>query len=328
MKGMSVEDEASHVPEPPLEEPVDTEPDPAEHTGLRRSTTKRMIGGVASGIAERFDIDANVVRAVFVILACLWGFGAAVYLILWVLVPRAGERESTPEEQELSDTKEKRASLLRTTAMVLGVLCVGLLFLAFYTHGPRWGSGVGAAWLVFLVILAVLSFRGSASRFSFGRLFSALFLVVVSLIVLAGGGFLAFVAMTGVPITGGIGDNVYTPTTLSQVHSTYRTSFGSMTVDLAQVPFAGQTLKVTATVAVGELTIDVPRGVVVDVAAQNGVHSIDYPQGFNHFSVAPVSGAHQAHLELKVKVGVGQLELVRSGIRTGPSPPPAAPPVG
>jgi phage shock protein PspC (stress-responsive transcriptional regulator) len=328
MEGMSAEDEVSQLPDPPSQEPVTGEPEAAEPTGLRRSTTRRMIGGVASGIGERFDIDANVVRAVFVILACLWGFGAAVYLILWVLVPRAGEREATNEERELSDAKEKRRSLLRTAAMVLGVLCIGLLFLAFYTHGPRWGSGVGAAWLVFLVILAVLSFRGSASRFTFGRLLSALFLVVVSLVVLVGGGFLAFVAMTGVPITGGIGDNVYAPTTLSQVHSTYRTSFGVMTVNLAQVPFADQKVKVTATVAVGRLTIEVPAGVVVDLTAQSGVHGINYPQGYYAFYVAPSAGTHQAHLELKVKVGVGQLRLVRSTFHAAPSPPPKAPSIG
>jgi phage shock protein PspC (stress-responsive transcriptional regulator) len=271
-----------------------------------------MIGGVASGIAERFDIDANIVRAVFVILACLFGLGAAIYLILWVLVPRAGEREPTEQEIELSNDKEKKASLLRTAALVAGVVAVGLLFLAFYTHGPRWGSGVGAAWLVFLVLLAVLAMRGPAGRFSFARLFSALFLVVVSLIVLVGGGFLAFVAMTGVPITGGIGDNVYAPTTLAQVHSTYRTSFGAMTVNLEQVPFAGQTVSVTATVAVGQLTIEVPQGVVVDVTAQSGVHNINYPQGYNAFYVAPQAGAHQGHLELKVKVGVGNMELIRA----------------
>jgi phage shock protein C len=332
---MSVDDEAANVSveteEPPVEESVVSEPATEEPTGLRRSTTRRMIGGVASGIAERFDIDANVVRAVFVILACLWGFGAAVYLILWVLVPRAGERDAALEEGEptraAEEKKERKRSLLRTAAMVVGVLCIGLLFLAFYTHGPRWGSGVGAAWLVFLVILAVLSFRGPASRFSLGRLFSALFLVVVSLVILVGGGFLAFVAMTGVPITGGIGDNVYAPTTLSQVHSSYRTSFGAMTVNLAQVPFDGQTVSVTATVAVGELTIDVPAGVVVDVTAQSGVHSINYPQGYSAFYVAPSAGDHQAHLELKVKVGVGQINLIRSHVVSTPSSP-RAPPVG
>jgi len=315
MKAMSIEDNVTDHQEPEatpvVDVPVEAAPASDEPTGLHRSTTHRMIGGVASGIAERFDIDANIVRAIFVILACLFGLGAALYLVLWVLVPRAGEAEPTEQEIEISNDHEKRASLLRLVALVAGVACVGLLFLAFYTHGPRWGSGVGAAWLIFLVILAVLAIRGG-SRFSFGRLFSALFLVVVSLVVLLGGGFLAFVAMTGVPITGGIGDNVYAPTTLAQVHSTYRTSFGAMTVNLEQVPFAGQTVAVTATVAVGELTIEVPAGVVVDVTAQSGVHKINYPQGYNSFYVAPLSGSHQGHLELKVKVGVGSLQLIRA----------------
>jgi hypothetical protein len=101
-----------------------------------------------------------------------------------------------------------------------------------------------------------------------------------------------------------------------------------MTVNLSQVPFADQTVKVTATVAVGELTIEVPAGVVVDVTAQSGVHNINYPQGYNAFYVAPSARTNQAHLELKVKVGVGQLRLVRSTYHVTTPPPPRVPTLG
>jgi phage shock protein PspC (stress-responsive transcriptional regulator) len=303
---MDIEDDVTNTAH------TETDPTPVEPTALRRSSTKRIIGGVASGIGERFDIDANIVRAVFVVLACLWGFGAAIYLILWVFVPRAGESEVTSEELVITEQEEKRSSRWRAIVLIAGALCLGLIFIAVYTNGPRWGSGVGSAWLIFLVIIAVLSLRGPRRRFTLGRLISGFFLVVVSLLILASGGFLGFVAMTGVPIAGGIGDNVYAPTTIAQVKPVYRTAFGSMTVDLRQVSFSGQTRSVTASVAAGHLTIEVPPGVVVDVTAHSGVQQINYPQGYGTFYVAPKTGTHQAILRLHVSVGVGQIQLIRS----------------
>lgn len=302
--------------------------------GLRRSTSRRVVGGVASGIAERFDIDANIVRAGFVILACLWGFGVAVYLVLWVLVPRAGERPPTPEEDEVSIATEKKRSLWRAAILLVGALCVGLLFVAFYTNGPRWGSGIGTGWLIFLVILAVLSLRGPRQRFTLGRLLSGFFLVVVSLIILVGGGFLAFLAMTGVPISGGVGDNVYTPSAITQVKPVYRTAFGTMTIDLRQVAFAGQSVSLTASVAAGNLTVEVPPGVVVDITAHSGVQSIQYPQGYRNFDLALTPGTHQSVLRLKASVGVGQIRLIRSApgivnFDNFPNPkPPTLPVIG
>jgi phage shock protein C len=54
---------------------------------LYRSREEKMIGGVCGGIAEYFDIDPTLVRAVWVAITLLAGFGIVLYLILWVLVP-------------------------------------------------------------------------------------------------------------------------------------------------------------------------------------------------------------------------------------------------
>ncbi|MGC1419110.1 MAG: PspC domain-containing protein [Acidimicrobiales bacterium] len=289
-----------------------TRAEPSEPVGLRRSSSRRIIGGVASGIAERFDIDANVVRAIFVILACLWGFGVAVYLVLWVLVPRSGDRVTRVEEEESLSGDGKKMTLWRTVLLIAGALVVGLIFLALYTNGPRWGSGIGSAWLILLVVLAVLSLRGPRRRFTLGRLISGFFLVIMSLLILAGGGFLAFLAMTGVPITGGIGNNIYTPTSVAQVRHTYRLAFGSINIDLRQVNFAGQSVSVTASVAAGNLTVEVPPGVVVDITTRGGV-SVNYPQGFQFFEVPSRPALHRSHLKLDASVGVGNIQLIRAG---------------
>jgi phage shock protein C len=54
---------------------------------LFRSVEHRVIGGVAGGLAEYFDIDPVIVRLVFVIVALAGGGGLLVYLILWIVLP-------------------------------------------------------------------------------------------------------------------------------------------------------------------------------------------------------------------------------------------------
>jgi len=55
---------------------------------LYRSSTSRVFGGVAGGIAEYFDIDPIIVRMLFVVIAFAGGGGALVYIILWIAIPQ------------------------------------------------------------------------------------------------------------------------------------------------------------------------------------------------------------------------------------------------
>lgn len=64
---------------------------------LMRSTTDKMVAGVCGGLAEYFDIDATLVRALFVIVTLLGGSGLLIYIILWLVMPEAptmGEPEA------------------------------------------------------------------------------------------------------------------------------------------------------------------------------------------------------------------------------------------
>jgi len=54
---------------------------------ITRSQSERMLGGVAGGLAAYFGIDPLIVRIGFIVLALMNGFGAMLYLVLWVLVP-------------------------------------------------------------------------------------------------------------------------------------------------------------------------------------------------------------------------------------------------
>lgn len=55
---------------------------------LTRSTSDKIIGGVCSGLAKYFEIDVNIVRAIFAIGAVLGaGSFALIYVALWVVLP-------------------------------------------------------------------------------------------------------------------------------------------------------------------------------------------------------------------------------------------------
>ena len=60
----------------------------AETRKLYRSRTNRQVAGVCGGLAEYFNLDATLVRILFVVLAMLGGSGIVLYLAMWIIVPR------------------------------------------------------------------------------------------------------------------------------------------------------------------------------------------------------------------------------------------------
>lgn len=71
----------------------DTTPTPQPNR-LSRPLDGRMLAGVAAAYARRFDVDVNIVRIAFVVSAFFGGFGLAVYLATWALVPDEGADRS------------------------------------------------------------------------------------------------------------------------------------------------------------------------------------------------------------------------------------------
>ncbi len=56
---------------------------------LTRSVHNRQIGGVCSGLARYLEVNATVVRVLYVLLSICTAFsGVLIYLILWALVPQ------------------------------------------------------------------------------------------------------------------------------------------------------------------------------------------------------------------------------------------------
>ena len=54
---------------------------------LYRSKTDRKLAGVCSGPAQYFNVDATLIRVLFVLLAVLGGSGLVLYVAMWIIVP-------------------------------------------------------------------------------------------------------------------------------------------------------------------------------------------------------------------------------------------------
>jgi phage shock protein C len=55
---------------------------------LYRSSSDKKIAGVCGGLAEYFNIDATVIRGIFILLLLPGGFpGFIPYVIIWLLAP-------------------------------------------------------------------------------------------------------------------------------------------------------------------------------------------------------------------------------------------------
>lgn len=78
------------------EEPTTTRQNSAEsaepmaaHKRFFRDPENPILGGVAGGVAAYFNIDVVFVRLFFVLFTMAFGSGIPIYIILWIVTPRA-----------------------------------------------------------------------------------------------------------------------------------------------------------------------------------------------------------------------------------------------
>ena len=60
---------------------------------LYRSTRDRIFGGVCSGLGQYFNVDANIIRLIWVIIAFIWPTSILVYFIMWIIIPKESDQE-------------------------------------------------------------------------------------------------------------------------------------------------------------------------------------------------------------------------------------------
>ena len=257
------------------------------------------------------------------VLACLGGLGVAIYLAMWVLIPRADSDGTVEPERERPPVSTSPWLLV---ALLVGIAVAAAIFISVAAGGARIGPGLAFSWLIFLVVVAIVWLRAPARRLTFGRFFSIVFLGIVSLVILLSGAFMGFLASTGVPLTGGNGSRAWHPTSIDQVRSSYRTQFGSANLDLSNVRFPVTGRDVAVSVAAGTLDVELPPNVVVDLKSHIGAGRVSmysekggyYYSEFYPVPTALTTSASQSkapHLTLDVEVGVGTINITRVGGR-------------
>lgn len=288
---------------------------------LQRSMNNKVVAGVARGLGNRFDLDANIFRVIFVLLACFYGLGVAIYLALWVFVPRAeGEEPTSSTRIRLPVSTSRRLSVALLAAVIVALVLVMLVLITNGGRSSHLAPSLALLWLVFLIALTVVALRTSARRLTLRRFFAVIFLAGLSVLILAIGAFIGFLDSTGVSMTGGNGAHVWQPTELRDVQHHYATEFGATTVNLASVTFPASGYVVNASTAVGTLRVLVPGDAVVSVTTHVGIGPVYYylgSTGVGVFLASPTPGLGGAqlqrapHLTLNARVGVGRITIVR-----------------
>ncbi|HWZ02849.1 MAG TPA: PspC domain-containing protein [Mucilaginibacter sp.] len=133
---------------------------------LFRDPDDHLVAGVCSGIANYFDIDAVWIRLAFAIFIVFAGTGLILYIILWIVVPKAVSRADRMamkgEKQNLQGFKknfEDELSSMKQNLSNFGTEARPFVYKArdfasdFFHH---LGKFIGGAGKVFVKILGVL----------------------------------------------------------------------------------------------------------------------------------------------------------------------------
>jgi len=116
-----------------------------------------------------------------------------------------------------------------------------------------------------------------------------------------------------VPLTG-FGDRTERPTSPAQLRE-YRQAAGSFELDLRQLPLPPGTTTVEVRLGVGELVVEVPNGVSVQVMASSGLGEVqvlgDQDSGIASRIEAVSEQGGDRRLELDARVGLGEVRVDR-----------------
>lgn len=100
---------------------------------LQRSETNRVIAGVAGGLGEYFDVDPTLIRLIFIMLTVFGGGGVIIYIILWIMMPEAGEFSNSKDhfKYNLEAIRNNLHNLTKGNRSWLGwaILIFGIFFL-------------------------------------------------------------------------------------------------------------------------------------------------------------------------------------------------------
>lgn len=136
---------------------------------LTRSVTDKVLAGVAGGLAQYLELDATLIRVIFILMAVFGGSGVLIYLILWIVMPSEQSAAQSSEDhvrENVAELRERARSIgqeLRQNSSdnsgrgLWGILLLifGIIFLA-QNFGFLHNFDIGRLWPVFLIGLGLM----------------------------------------------------------------------------------------------------------------------------------------------------------------------------
>jgi phage shock protein PspC (stress-responsive transcriptional regulator) len=252
--------EAEPAPEPPAPSGAATSsptspapgepPSPPPPRRLTRSRTDRMIGGVAGGLADYFDLDPVLIRLAWVALVIFAGTGILLYIIAWVIIPEepldsTGQPRSARPPSAHAASGTSGAVVLAVILIVIGTIA---LLRSIDVNVPSWDIVLSAALVLVGVGLIAQARRGvNGGLIAIG--------VFLTLVLSAASG-----VHVGVDVDAdtAFGDETAAPRTAATLEESYSHAFGSFTLDLGDLDIStlpAGTTRIEVDVAFGSVQI-------------------------------------------------------------------------
>jgi phage shock protein PspC (stress-responsive transcriptional regulator) len=272
-----------------------------------------MIGGVAGGIAEYFDIDPVIPRILFVLLALANGIGLVIYIVLWIVVPErpVGALPGAPGYVAGTTSGSSSGSVLG--AVVVGTILVAIgvawllaaLDIADLTR-VRWELALPIALIATGAALVLFSGRGGS-----GGLVTLGVLLTVAMVI---------TAPFRLGFDGAFGDQVESPTSVNELDDGYSQVFGSLNLDLRDLELPEGKTDLETSVVFGSVQVRLPEAddIGVRVEASTLFGSTQFPDRTESSGIAsdrtytsPNYDEASRRLDIKVNSVFGSAEILQ-----------------
>ena len=221
--------------------------------------------------------------------------------LVWSQVSRHPRARAEPGEATPS---VRRASLFPIAA---GLLLVVVGVIALLDAGGVWNADWRFVLAGMVIGSGALVAAGAVTDRSVGGVIGLALLLIAAL---------AVTLVVRVPLFAGIGNRVEHPASVAALDSNYEYGIGDFKVNLADVPLAAGETHVKTTLGIGDLTVQVPAGVAVDIDGRASAGQVvifgHIDDGTSvHSRVHDAGSAAERVLVLDARVGVGRVTVVR-----------------
>ncbi|HYX77762.1 MAG TPA: PspC domain-containing protein [Solirubrobacterales bacterium] len=285
------------------EEPVRREGPQAPR--LRRSSTDRVLAGVAGGLGRYFGVDPVIFRIGFALSVFFGGLGALAYLLLAVFVPTDGD----PDKAERVGGRLRTMGFWRALGLIAiaALALMGLLALAggaAFAVALGWGIPIAIVIIAIGGLLALAALRGGARW------------LIPPAVALAVGAGVA--AASDLDFRGGIGEREYHPLSTKSIPADgYRLGVGRLVVDLRDLNWGRKrVVPLSISLGAGQADVFVPERVCVAGSTHAGVGESEVAgersDGFDVDQSAGAGSGAVPRLEIDADLDMGQLRVINS----------------